>query len=111
MKDEQESFFASLDLHNTDSCELFHIIQQKNGHHTVPSTQLISTGKTCEGPEVLDYWASHFCNLASPSTSPSFDNNFHSTITANLHHILSIAPDEDIVYPWEKWPEPLNCSP
>lgn len=81
MKDEWESFFAFLDL---DSCKLFRIIRQKNGHHTVPSTQLISRGKTCEGPKVLDCWASHFCNLASPTTSPSFDNNFHSTISRHI---------------------------
>ena len=62
-KDERESFFASLDLHNTDSRKLFHTIRQKNGHHTVPTTQLISRGKSYEGPEVLDHWASHFCNL------------------------------------------------
>ena len=55
---------ASLDLHNTDLCKLFHTIWLKNGHHTVPTTQLFSRGKTYEGPEVLDCWASHFSNLA-----------------------------------------------
>ena len=96
-KDERESFFASLDLHNTDSRKLFRTIWQKNGQHTAPTTLLISSDKAYEGPEVLDCWASHFLNLASPTTSPSFDDDFHSTTTANLHHILSTPPGEDII--------------
>ena len=69
-KEERESFFATLDLHNTDSQKLFWTIRQKNGHPIIPTTKLISKGKTYEDPEVLDCWAFHFRDLVSPTPSP-----------------------------------------
>ena len=53
-REERENFFASLDLHNTDSRKLFRTIRQKNGHQTVPTTQLVSRGKTYEASEVME---------------------------------------------------------
>ena len=95
-REERENFFASLDLHNTDSQKLFHTIRQKNGHQTVPTTQLVSRGKTYEGSEVMDSWKTHFQDLPSPTPSSSFDDTFQSTITEEFQHLLTIPPDEDI---------------
>jgi len=58
-REKRENFFASLDLHNTDPGNFFRTIRQKNGHQTVPTTQLVSRGKTHEGPEVMDSWKRH----------------------------------------------------
>ena len=55
-REERENFFASLDLHNTDPRKLFRTIRQKNGHRMVPTTQLVSRGKTYESHEVMDGW-------------------------------------------------------
>ena len=95
-REERENLFASLDLHNTDPWKLFRTIRQKNGHRMVPTTQLVSRGKTYEGHEVMDGWKTHFQDLASPTSSPSFDDTFHTTIIAEFQHLLTIPPGEDI---------------
>ena len=49
-----------------------------------------------EGPKVMDSWKTHFQDLAFPTPSSSFDDGFHSTITAEFQHLLTIPPGEDI---------------
>ena len=45
----------------------------------------------------MDGWKTHFQDLASPTPSSSFDDTFHSTITAEFQHLLTIQLNEDIV--------------
>ena len=44
----------------------------------------------------MDGWKTNFQDLASPTPSSSFNDTFHSTITAEFQHLLTIPPNEDI---------------
>ena len=95
-KEQREQFFASLNLHTSDSRKLFHDIRRANGHAAESSSHLSFNGTTYTGSNILTGWASHFSSLATPSSHDSFDPSFKSLVHCEFSHLVELPPGDHI---------------
>ena len=95
-KEQREQFFASLNLHTSDSRKLFRDIRRANGHAAESSSHLSFNGTTYTGSNILTGWASHFSSLATPSSHDSFDPSFKSLVHCEFSHLVELPPGDHI---------------
>ena len=87
-----DKFFASLDVHSTDSKRLFQSVRKYILPNRLSSTQHLEfDGKVFDSETILDGWASYFESLSSPGSISYSDEQLQ--ILAEYSRLCSLPPD------------------
>ena len=109
-KVQHEEFFATLDLHSSNSSKLFRIIQKYNGLTPEPTRILHYQDTDFTGEHVLKGWEKYFAAL-SAIADLEYDVSFKDRIHQEYTQLLAHPPEDEITFTEEEVAEVIESLP